>query len=234
MARKLSPSSSLSGAFLLPLLVALGPTLGCSSETEEPSTKSGVDRLVYAVRQHTVVTDEGVSIDVAGGMGQVMDYNRFNPGGRLEIYDTRTATTENVLAGQPFETTSDVSSLHVSYDAIKVVFTMKTANDDSYHVYWTALEKGPGGTFDIHQLTFGPNDDEHAIFIAGDRIAFITNQAYTEMGTRADEYNHSRVVTQMATITLAGGDADRKLCSQNLSHTINLFPLADGRVGFSR
>ena len=54
------------------------------------------------------------------------------------------------------------------------------------------------------------------------------------MGTRADEYNHSRVVTQIATITLAGGDADRKLCSQNLSHTINLFPMADGRVGFSR
>jgi hypothetical protein len=234
MARKLSPSSSLSGAFVLQLLVVLGPTLGCSSETEDPEPTGGVDKVVYAVRQHTVVTDDGVSIDVAGGMGQVMDYNRFNPGGRIEIHDTRTATTENLLAGHPFEQTSDISSLHVSYDATKVVFTMKTNNDDSYHVYWSPLEKGPDGNFEIHQLTFGPNDDEHAIWIAGDRIAFITNQAYTEMGTRADEYNHSRVVTQLATITLAGGDADRKLCSQNLSHTINLFPLADGRVGFSR
>jgi hypothetical protein len=234
MARKLSPSSSLSGAFVLPLLVVLSPTLGCSSETTDPEPTGGVDKLVYAVRQHTVATDQGVSIDVAGGMGQVMDYNRYNPGGTIEIHDTRTATTENMLAGYPFEQTSDVSSLHVSYDATKVVFTMKTNNDDSYHVYWSALEKGPSGNFEIHQLTFGPNDDEHAIWIAGDRIAFITNQAYTEMGTRADEYNHSRVVTQLATITLAGGDADRKLCSQNLSHTINLFPLADGRVGFSR
>ena len=234
MARKLSPSSSLSGAFVLPLLVVLGPTLGCSGEPEETPNSGGVDKIVYAVRQHTVVEGDQVNIDVAGGMGQVMDYNRYNPGGRLEIYDTRTGARDNVLAGHAFEQTSDVSSLHVSYDATKVVFTMKTNGDDSYHVYWTALEKGPSGLYDIHQLTFGPNDDEHAIWLAGERIAFITNQAYTEMGTRADEYNHSRVVTQLATITLAGGDADRKLCSQNLSHTINLFPLADGRVGFSR
>jgi hypothetical protein len=235
MARKLSPSSSLSGAFILPLLIALGPTLGCSGDPEEPPPGQSVERLVYAVRTHTVVDGDGAPrIDVAGGMGQVMDYNRFNPGGRIEIYNTRTGVTENLFEGQPFQHTSDVSSLHVSYDATKLVFTMKTSGDDAYHVYWSPLERGSDGLFEIHQLTFGPNDDEHAIWLSGGQIAFITNQPYTEMGTRADEYNHSRVVTQMATITLAGGDADRKLCSQNLSHTINLFPMADGRVGFSR
>ncbi len=41
-------------------------------------------------------------------------------------------------------------------------------------------------------------------------------------------------MTQLATITTAGGDAERKLCSQNLSHIITLFPMHDGRVGFSR
>jgi len=235
MARKLSPSASLSGAFVLPLLVALGPTLGCSGEpSEEPDSGRSVERLVYAVRQHTVVDGDRISIDVAGGMGQVMDYNRFNPGGTIEIFDTRTGVTENLFEGQSFQHTADVSSLHVSYDATKLVFTMKVNKDEHYHVYWSPLERGSDGLFEIHQLTFGPNDDEHAIWLSGDRIAFITNQGYTEMGTRADEYNHSRVVTQMATITLGGGDSDRKLCSQNLSHTINLFPLQDGRVGFSR
>ena len=57
---------------------------------------------------------------------------------------------------------------------------------------------------------------------------------YTEMGTRADEYKHGRVVTQLATITVDGGDADRKLCSQNLSHTVTPFLRYDGSIGYSR
>jgi hypothetical protein len=233
MARKLT-SSRLSGAFALPMLAALSMSaLGCASEpTDDESTGESFDKLVYAVRQHTIVNgDQTVNIDVAGGMGQVMDYGRYNPGGRLEIFNLKTGTTDNILEG--FDG-ADVSSLDVSYDATKVVFTMKQSGDDSYHVYWASLTRGPDEKFEIHQLTFGPQDDEHAIWVPGDKIAFITNQGYTDMGTRADEYNHSRVVTQIGTITLAGGDADRKLCSQNLSHTINLFPMADGRVGFSR
>jgi hypothetical protein len=224
MARKLSTR------FVLPMLAAL-PMLGCSSDPTEENTGESFDKLVYAVRQHTIVNGSDVSIDVAGGMGQVMDYGRYNPGGRLELYDLRTGTTDNILEGF---TEADVSSLDLSFDATKVVFTMKNGGDDSYHVYWASLARGDDDKFEIHQLTFGPQDDEHAIFLPGDRIAFITNQGYTEMGTRADEYNHSRVVTQIGSITLNGGDADRKLCSQNLSHTINLFPMADGRVGFSR
>jgi len=111
---------------------------------------------------------------------------------------------------------------------------MKKDPADAYHVYWAGLERGEDGKFPITQLTFGPYDDQQAIWAAGDRIVFTTNQAYTDMGTRADEYNHARVVTQLATITLTGGDADRKLCSQNLSHTVTLFSMSDGRVGFSR
>ena len=234
VSRSAGPASSrtLRGAFVLALMAGLGASLaGCSGE--EPKDQGHkFDRIVYAVRQHTVEGDDGsVSINVAGGMGQVMDYNRYEPGGRLEIYDLTTGKIDNILADFA---TADVSSLDVSYDATKVVFTMKTDGQDNYHVYWASLSPGGDGKYEIHQLTYGPQDDEHAIWVPGDRIAFITNQAYTEMGTRADEYNHSRVVTQIATITLDGGDSDRKLCSQNLSHTINLFPLADGRVGFSR
>ncbi|HMJ15676.1 MAG TPA: hypothetical protein VK524_29870 [Polyangiaceae bacterium] len=236
MARNLSRTKSsrtLRGAFALALFAGLGASLlGCSGEENTGEQREKFDRLVYAVRQHTVLGSDGaVSINVAGGMGQVMDYNRYEPGGRLEIYDLTTGKIENVLADIP---TADVSSLDVSYDATKVVFTMKTSGDDNYHVYWASLTPGGDGKYEIHQLTFGPQDDEHAIWVPGERIAFITNQAYTEMGTRADEYNHSRAVTQIASITLGGGDSDRKLCSQNLSHTINLFPMADGRIGFSR
>jgi hypothetical protein len=122
----------------------------------------------------------------------------------------------------------------VSFDATKVVFTMKKDAHDSYHVYVAGVDRGANGKFAVTQLTFGPYDDQQAIFSPGGRIVFTTNQMYTEMGTRADEYNHGRAVTQLATITLTGGDADRKLCSQNLSHIVTLFPMHDGRVGFSR
>jgi hypothetical protein len=231
MARTLDP---LRTAGALSLLAALALLPGCSGKgSDTGSTEAGnVSRIVYAVRQHTAVAADGtVSIDVAGGMGQVMDYGRYEPGGRLEVFDLRTGTAQNIIEDYP---AADVSSVDVSFDGTKVVFTMKTDGHDSYHVYWAGVDRGADGKFAVTKLTFGPYDDQQAIFSPGGRIVFTTNQSYTEMGTRADEYNHARAVTQLATITLTGGDADRKLCSQNLSHIVTLFPMHDGRVGFSR
>jgi hypothetical protein len=215
----------------LPLLAAAGVISCGSNKTEEPSSDR-VTRLVYAVRQHTVIDENGMvtNIDVAGGMGQVMDYGRYVPGGRLEILDLTSGETSNIIDGYP---EADVASVDVSYDGTKVLFSMKRDGGDNYHIYWSSLSKS-NGAYELHQLTFGPYDDQNAIWMPGGRIVFTTNQAYTPMGTRADEYNHSRVVTQLATITETGGDADRKLCSQNLSHTVTLFPMSDGRVGYSR
>lgn len=218
------------------LLGALAMLSGCSATTSEPSASDeragGVGKIVYAVRQHTVIEDgEVMRIDVAGGMGQVMDYGRYVPGGRLELLDLRSGKVENIIEDYP---NADVSSIDLSFDATKVLFTMKKDATDHYHVYWAGLSREEDGKFSINQLTFGPYDDQQAVWAAGDRIVFTTNQAYTDMGTRADEYNHARVVTQLATISFSGGDADRKLCSQNLSHTVTLFSMSDGRIGFSR
>ncbi|HEY8945379.1 MAG TPA: hypothetical protein VIM73_14010 [Polyangiaceae bacterium] len=216
-----------------PLVGALG-LLGCSDkEPASPSLEAGVDRIVYAVRQHHVWAENGdvADIDVASGMGQVMDYQRYVPGARLEVLDLRTGAIDNIIEDYR---TADVSSVDVSFDATKVLFTMKQDSDDRYHIYWSPVERNAQGKFEVTQLTAGPYDDQNAVFAAGGRVVFATNQPYTEMGTRADEYNHARIVTQLATITLDGGDADRKLCSQNLSHTVTLFSMQDGRIGFSR
>ncbi len=233
MARLVASPSSLGTAALLGALAVLS---GCSGKTHEEdqttNPAAGVDKIIYAVRQHTVVEGGEVTrIDVAGGMGQVMDYGRYVPGGRIELLDLTDNKIENIIEDYP---TADVSSIDLSFDATKVLFTMKKDASDFYHVYWAGLTRGEDGKFPITQLTFQPFDDQQAVWTASDRIVFTTNQAYTDMGTRADEYNHARVVTQLASITLTGGDADRKLCSQNLSHTITLFSMADGRVGFSR
>ncbi len=217
----------------LPLLGFLA--FGCTNDAPQDDDR-GFSKIVYAVRTHTIVGEDGsVSVDVAGGMGQVMDYLRYNPGARLEIRDLNTGVVENIIDGDRYKN-ADVSSFDVSFDAQKVVFSMKLSGDDDYHLYTADVTRGETekNPFNIHQLTFGPHDDIHPQFVSGGRIAFVTAQPYTEMGTRADEYNHSRIVTQIGTITVEGGDADRKLCSQNLSHTINLRALSDGRVLFSR
>jgi len=217
----------------LPLLSLLG-LVNCSGATLTPDQEKGdVSKIVYAVRVHTLTDAEGnaTKIDVAGGMGQVMDYGRYEPGGKLEILDLRTGDYQNMI---PDLKEADISSVDVSHDATRVLFTMKMNPNDHYHVYWTAVEPGSDGSYERHQLTFGDYDDINAVWADSSRIVFVTNEAYTPMGTRADEYNHSRVVTQLGTVTTDGGDADRKLCSQNLSHIVNLFSMSDGRVGFSR
>ncbi|MCC6215780.1 MAG: hypothetical protein IT376_13020 [Polyangiaceae bacterium] len=222
------------GLLASPLLLAWwgGVATSCSAKdepTDDGALGKSVERIVYVVRQHTVVGPEGVSIDVAGGMGQVVDYDRYVPGARVELRNLATGKVENLIAGHD---RADVSSLDLSFDATRVVFSMKLGADDHYHIYWASLEGS--GPRELHQLTFGPYDDLFPVYVAGDKVAFVTNQGYTEMGTRADEYNHPRSVTQIGTVTMAGGDADRHLCSQNLSHTVQLFGMADGRVGFSR
>ncbi len=88
------------GALTLPLLLAAGlTTQSCASDRQEdkgPAIKN-VKQLVYAVRQATYQQADGTwAVDVAGGMGQVLDYLRYVPGGRLEILDLATNDVENV------------------------------------------------------------------------------------------------------------------------------------------
>ena len=221
-------------ALTLPFLTAIGlSVVSCSSSKEDTGPAiSNVKQLVYAVRQTQYTDDQGnVQVDVSGGMGQVLDYLRYDPGGRLEILSLGSGNVENII--EDFKT-ADISGLDLNFDATRVVFSMKKSSDDSYHLYWANLSRSDSGKFEIHQMTFGEADDVQPAWLAGDKIAFVTNEGYTEMGTRADEYNHGRVVSQLATVTVAGGDADRKLCSMNLSHTVNPFAMSDGRVGFSR
>jgi hypothetical protein len=230
--RRLRRSRSVALLVSVPLLVA------CSGEPSDDTTRDalGFEDIIYVVRQHTVIADDGVpSINVADGMGQVMDHGRYVPGGRIEVRNLATGDTRNLLEGSRFAR-ADIDGLDVSFDATKVVFSMKLSGDDNYHVYTANLTKGDDSKnpYGIAQLTFGDYDDIHPIWVAGGRIAFVTTQPYTEMGRRADEYNHARQVPQIATVTEAGGDADRKLCSQNLSNSFNLFSMQSGQIGFSR
>ena len=212
------------------------PTLGvggCTTTTSSTSTPAGVSSIVFIKRVTTVVSGSNVTVDVAGGNGQVIDYTRYEPGGSLNLLSPPRVdgTVTNLTAGFP---TADFNGADISFDASTVVFSMKKDANDSYHIYTVSLTPGADGKYEVHQLTAGSQDDFNPVFLAGQKIGFATNEMYTAMGTRADEYEHSRIVSQLATISVAGGDADRHLFPQSLSHSVSLFSRADGKLGYSR
>ena len=225
---------------LAPLTLVLGAvavpgaaSLAACSTSASSDTGPGVSSVLFIRRQHTSVTDQGVSVDVAGGNGQVLDYDRYVPGGSLVLLSPARpdGTLKNITADYP---TADFNGADVSFDAQQVVFSMKRDPQDRYHIYTAQLAPGGDGKFEIHQKTGGDRDDINPIYLPGARIAFVTNEMYTAMGTRADEYEHGRAVTQLATISVDGGDADRRLASQNLSHTVAPWIRHDGKIGYSR
>ncbi len=208
-------------------LLAVTGGIACGSEAEETSVLPGTDSIVFAKRAFLMADGNE---DVSGGSGRVVDYDRYNPGGGL--FTLTPPTPDGVLKNLTAEYEGvDIGGLDLSFDGREVVFSMRHSDDDGhYHIYKTAVD----GSGRVEQLTFGPYDDAKPVYAPGERIAFVTNQGYTPMGTRADEYNHSRAVTQMATISGTTGDADRRLCAQNLSHSADPFLMSDGTIGFSR
>ena len=207
---------------------------GACSKSPSTSGGAGVQSVLFIKRQTTVKNPDGsVSVDVAGGNGQVLDYQRYVPGGSLNILTPARSdgTLSNLTAAFP---QADFNGADVSFDATQAVFSMKTDPNDHYHIYTVELGAGSDGKFEIHQKTNGNYDDVSPIYLPGGLIAFVTNEMYTAMGTRADEYEHSREALQLATISVAGGDADRHNFGQNLSHTVAPFLRYDGRIGFSQ
>jgi hypothetical protein len=220
----------------LALVVGAGMPAGmsaCSNSTSTATQDLGVQSILFIKRIAEYTDQNGnVIIDVAGGNGQVIDYTRYEPGGSLNLLSPANATGV-VTNLTPAFTTADFNGADVSFDATEAVFSMKKDANDSYHIYTVTLTAN-AGQFELHQKTAGPQDDINPIYLPGNRIGFATNQMYTAMGTRADEYEHSRVVAQLCTISVAGGDADRRLFPQNLSHSVAPFPRFDGTMGYSR
>jgi len=214
----------------LGLLLMTGAALSCTSGGgggEGDEVLPGIDAIVFAKRAYLTASGEH---DVAGGAGQVIDYLRYNPGGGVFVLSPPAPDGELRDLTADFEGV-DIGGLDLSFDGKEVVFAMRHGDSGgNYHIYKAAID----GRSRVKQLTFGPHDDVRPIFVPGKRIAFVTNQGYTDMGRRADEYNHGREVTQVATISSESGDADRKLCAQNLSHSADPFLMSDGSVGFSR
>ena len=118
---------------LVGLVTALAwPIAACSSSTPTESRNPyGFEEVVYAVRQ--TVTPEGVPV-VADGMGQVMDYGRYVPGGRVEVKNLSNGEIRNILEpaqGGRSYAKADIEGLDVSFDGQRIVFAMKLDGNQS-------------------------------------------------------------------------------------------------------
>src|SRR5579862_1213045 len=61
--------------------------LSCGSPQDSSTADAGVPGILFIKRQHTFTdpASGAVSVDVAGGNGQVLDYDRYVPGGALML-----------------------------------------------------------------------------------------------------------------------------------------------------
>src|ERR1700733_13531779 len=141
-------------------LATAGAGLGaCSQSSGSSSTSvSGVQSLLFIKRQTTTVQNGQPMVDVAGGNGQVLDYQQYVPGGSLDLLSPATAdgTVTNLTTAFP---QADFNGADVSFDATQAVFSMKTGQNDHYHIYTVQLAPGSDGAFEMHQKTAGAWDD---------------------------------------------------------------------------
>lgn len=196
---------------------------GCGGGGPGESVISGVEALVFVQRAYEL--PDG-SHDISGGTMQVIDYLRYTPGGGVFVLSPPSPDGELTDLTDSYEGV-DIAGLDLSFDGDRVVFSMRHSGDDHYHVYTANID----GSGDIRQLSFGDWDDLRPIFAPGGLVAFITNQPYTAMGTRRDEYERG-AAAQLAVLSLDGGEP--RLCAQNLSHSADPFLLSNGQIGFSR
>jgi len=224
------------------LFAAVAATDGCNSSTTSPTAGGadgvGVQAILFIQRQTIVTTTNAdgttsQTFDVDSGNNQVLDYTRYEPGGSLNLLSPARSDGTKTSLTSAF-TSADFNGADVSFDGSQAVFSMKTGKNDNYHIYTVQLSPGADGHFEMHQKTDGAWNDVSPIYVPGGLIAFVTDQMYTAMGTRHDEYEHARGALQLATISVDGGDADRHLFAQNLSHSVAPFLRYDGKIGFSQ
>src|SRR4030095_7553808 len=121
----MSRTKALARPKLVGLVTALAwPIAACSTSSTDKTSDYGFEEVVYGVRQ---TVNEGVPV-VADGMGQVMDYGRYVPGGRIEVKNLSTGDIRNILekvdGGRDYSK-ADVEGLDVSFDGQRIVFAMK-------------------------------------------------------------------------------------------------------------
>jgi hypothetical protein len=222
------------GALAGASVIALG-AVGCGGGGGGGnSVVPGVESIVFA--QRAFVRGDG-SHDISGGTRQVIDYERYNPGGGVFVLSPPTPDGDLRSLTDDY-TGVDIAGLDLSFDAREVVFSMRHDGDEHYHVYIAPVD----GSAMPRQITDGPWNDLRPIFVPGGRVAYISTyqfgselpadqNPFGRLGLRRDEYERG-AAPQLSVVSTEGGTPT--VCSQNLSHIAEPFLLSNGQIGFSR
>ncbi len=114
-----------------------------------------------------------------------------------------------------------VADPEVSFDGLKIIFSMRPTRRDRWHIYEMNIDGS-----NLRQLTFGDYDDFDPTYLPSGKILFTSNRAGF-----VDEYNKSSAEL-MYVMNADGSNIER--ISFNLSDDFDPVVLRDGRVAYTR
>ncbi|MEM9190249.1 MAG: hypothetical protein AAGF12_13780 [Myxococcota bacterium] len=217
-------------AISIALVLAVG-TVGCSGDSAD-SVLPGVEAIVFVSVNHS--NEDGSS---AAGAGNVFNFGGQAAGGNIFLLSPPSPDGTLTNLTERF-TDARIEGIDTSFDGKFIYAGLQhrgftdldgtVLEEDRYYHLWEIAVDGSS----FRQITFGDAHDMEPVVLPGDRLAFTTTEAIGPFGQRRDEYERGRP-SQMGTVSITAGDADRRLCTENLSFRSDPSLMSDGRILFS-
>lgn len=212
---------------ILVLAIALA---GCDADSSDNSiVLSGEFAVAFVDRPVAARTDP-------------IDPIRFTPGGDLYLLDmaSPSAKRRNVT-GRYTQGRGDVSSPDVSYDATRIVFSMRGPADPTWNIWEYVIATGELRRVIADDDIANRGDDLMPTYLPDGRIVFVSNRQHKSRGfddpTQAPRTAYLDEYRRHPASVLHVVDADGSNLEQisfNLSHDRDPTVLLDGRIVFSR
>lgn len=238
MSVKVSTSLSYNGLALTGLML-LGLTLllpACRSSNNSAANNSSAKTLAkgdipiaYVKRPVTAV-------------GNPTDAITFQPGGELYLRKLSSPSAEEInITGGYTQGLGDVSDPEVSFDASKLLFSMKGPNDPTWDIWEYTIASGTLTRVMQDATTANLGDDVDPAYLPDGRIVFTSNrQEKSKLLMAADNiepYAYHDEYEREASIVLHvmnGDGTNIKQISFNQSHDRNPTVLQSGEIMYSR
>jgi hypothetical protein len=177
-----------------------------------------------------------------GALGNPIEAGSFAPGGDLYILDLASASaSRRNITGQYTRGAGDVADPEVSYDARRLLFSMRGPDDATWNIWEYVIATGELRRVISDDATAEAGDDLAPQYLPDGRIAFSSNRQETtrrmleDSGVEPYPYldEYQRETASVLHVMNADGGGIRQI-SFNLSHDRNPSVLSDGRIVYAR
>ncbi len=145
--------------------------------------------------------------------------NRFSSGGNL--FSLVPASPDGELTNLTNLTDGDVADPDISFDGLKVLFSMRINSGENWHIYEMNIDGSK-----LRQLTNSDADDFDPVYLPSGKILFTSNRPGF-----IDEYNRQKAEV-MHTMNADGSGIDQ--ISFNLSDDFDPIILRNGLIAYTR